>query len=209
MPSDLRLRPLNRLVLLMLALTAMTAGPAARLGAGTLVERTEAFVNRRPVLLSDVVLTAALLRLNHAEATEKSIDEALMFEEASRLVNDAPGDEAVTEATLSLKEKAGPGFSTVALRRKALVQLTIAAYIDLRLRSLVRVEDEDVRKAFEDLAKTEARSPIYADVVADLREALEARVLDERIEEWVAELRLRADIRRPPVRTPEELGPGD
>jgi len=199
---------MNRLVLIMLALIVVT-GSAARLFAGTLVERTEAFVNRRPVLLSDVLLTAALLKLNHAAATEKSIDEALMFEEASRLVDDAPGDEAVAEAALSLKEKAGPGFSTAALRRKARVQLTSADYIDLRLRPLVRGEDEDVRRSFEDLAATEARSPIYAEVVSDLREALEARALDDRIEEWVAELRLRADIRRRPVPRLDASEPGD
>jgi len=194
----------TRVLVLLLTL----ALPGGRTAAGTLVERTEAFVNKRPVLLSDVTLTAALLKLNHAEATERSIDESLMYEEAARLVNETPPEAAVVAAVETLREKAGDRFSEAALRRKALVQLAIAGYIDLRLRPLVRVDDEQVRKAYGDLVSNDSEPPAFGEVADELRESLESRALDERIEEWVAELRHRAEIRRPPPLKPKVAEPG-
>ena len=178
-------------------LAVMAATPSVSVIAGTLVERTEAFVNKRPVLLSDVELARALLKLDPAEALERSIDENLMFEEASRLLNDTPSGESLEAAIETLREKAGSAFSDAALRRKALVQLAIANYIELRLRPLVRVEDAEVRKAFNQMVAREPQPPSFSAIGPSLRASLEAKVLDERIEEWVTGLRRRADIRRP------------
>lgn len=166
--------------------------------AGTPVERTLAFVNRKPVLLSDVELTRALLKLGESEALERSIDEALMFLEASRLSGEAPPEETVARAASTLGEKAGPGFTPAALRRKAVVQLAIASYIELRLRPQVRVEDDEVRRAFDEKVASDPQSPSF-DLVADaIRESLEQRALDQKVEEWVASLRRREEIRRVP-----------
>jgi hypothetical protein len=165
-----------------------------------LLERTLAFVNKKPVLHSDVELVKALLKLDDQEAVERAIDESLMFEDASRLLNQPPSDEAVTVARLALQEKAGPGFAAPALRRKALVQITIASYIDLRLRPLVRVEDAEVRRAFNERVVNEPEPPSFSLVAAALRESLERESLDQKIEEWVASLRRTAEIRRPPPR---------
>lgn len=194
MPSDPGFRPCPQALagLLLLVLSSLVA-------AGTLVEKTVAFVNKRPVLLSDVQLTQALLNLDAAQALERSIDESLMYEEAARLVREKPGEEAISAAVASLREKAGTGFGEPALRRKALVQLAIAGYIDLRLRPLVRVEDAEVRKVFNEKLGQDTEAPLFSEVAPAIREALESRALDARIEEWVADLRARADIRRPPV----------
>jgi hypothetical protein len=184
---------------LLLALPATALGPL-RASAGTVVERTVAFVNKRPVLLSDVELTKALLKLDDKEAGERSIDEALMFEDASRLVTDSPPEETVATAVASLKEKAGPGFTALALRRKALVQLAISNYIELRLRPQVRVEDEAIRQVFNERVARDPQSPPFVLVADSIRDLLESRALDQKIEEWVASLRRRGEIRRVPAR---------
>lgn len=167
---------------------------------GTLVERTVAFVNRRPILLSEVALTRALLKLNENEAVERTIDEILMFEDASRLITQSPPETVVVRAMQELQEKAGPGFSFAALRRKALIQLAIANYIDLRLRPQVRVDDAEVRRAFNERVLSDPEPPPFNLVSDALRESLEQRSLDQKVEEWVASLRRREDIRKAPPR---------
>jgi len=181
------------ILVLALVTSAFVTAPAF---AGTVVERTVAFVNKKPVLLSDVELTKALLKLDEKEAAERAIDEALMFEEASRLVTEPPPEDVVAPAVLSLREKAGPGFTEAALRRKALVQLAISNYIELRLRPQVRVEDEAVRQAFNQRVARDPQTPLFALVADAIRESLESRALDQKIEEWVASLRRRGEIRR-------------
>ena len=164
--------------------------------AGTVIERTMAFVNKRPVLLSDVELTRTLLKLDEAKAVERTIDEFLMFDEASRLITQSPAEEVVVRGRQDLQAKAGPGFSFAALRRKALVQLAIANYIDLRLRPQVRVEDAEVRRVFNERVVNDPEPPPFNLVADAIRESLEQRSLDQKIEEWVASLRRREEVRR-------------
>ncbi len=186
-----------RLFVLVAAVVASATGAHA----GTLVERTVAFVNKKPVLLSDVELTKALLKLEEKEAIERAIDEVLMFEEATRLVTETLPEVAVAKAVVSLREKAGPGFTDAALRRKAVAQLAISSYIELRLRPQVRVEDEAVRRAFNERVARDPETPLFNLVADAIRESLESRALDEKIEEWVASLRRREEIRRVPPRS--------
>lgn len=178
----------------------LVLSPLAPALAGTVVERTLAFVNRRPILLSEVQLTRALLKLDEKEALERTIDEVMMYEEAARLLSEAPSPAALATALQSLREQAGPDFSDAALRRKASVQLAIAGYIEVRLRPLVRVDDADVTRIFNERLATEAVPPSFTIASAEIREILERRALDQRIEEWVSSLRRREEVRRPPAR---------
>lgn len=187
----------RRLVLPALLLVCAAIAPAL---AATVVERTLAFVNRRPVLLSEVQLTRALLDLDEKEALERTIDEVMMFDEASRLLSEAPPPENLAAAIAALREKAGPGFPEAALRRKALVQIAIASYIDVRLRPLIRVDDAEVTKIFNERLANEPTPPSFTVASAEIRELLERRALDQRIEEWVISLRRREEVRRPPAR---------
>jgi hypothetical protein len=164
---------------------------------GEVIERTLAFVNKRPVLLSDVRLTRSLLDLEDRAALERTIEEVLMFEEASRLLSAPPAEGRVDAAVAALAAKAGSGYSAAALRRKALAQIAIADYVDLRLRPLVRVDDAEVRRAFDDRAKDDPAAPTFETVEDGIREALARGSLDRRIEEWVTTLKRRAEIRRP------------
>jgi hypothetical protein len=168
--------------------------------AGTVVERTLAFVNRRPILLSEVQLTRALLGLDEKEALERTIDEVMMFEEASRLLSDAPPPDNLAAAMATLREIAGPEFPEAALKRKALAQIAIASYIDVRLRPLIRVDDAEVTKIFNERLAKEVPPPSFTVASVEIRELLQRRALDQRIEEWVTSLRRREEVRRPPAR---------
>ena len=196
MPSRAQSLPWTRRAVVVGLLLA-GAGPAL---SGVLIERTLAFANKKPVLLTDVTLTRVLLGLDEADALERTIDQTLMFEEASRLLNEPFADQAVAEATQALEEKAGAGFGQAALRRKARTELAIASYIEARLKPLVRVGDDEVRQLFNERVIREPNPPVFSDVAQPIREALEAQSLDQKIEEWVASLRMRAVIRRPPPR---------
>ena len=169
----------------------------AVLRASTVVERTLAFVNKKPILLSDVLLTKTLLQLDLDQAIERTIDETLMYDEAARLLGGAPREEEIAGAVAVLKEKAGPSFSDAALVRKATAQIAIAKYIDLRLRPLVRVEETDVRRTYDEKIAGDPLAPAFALVAPSIREALERQSLDLRIEEWVTSLRRREAVRRP------------
>jgi hypothetical protein len=197
----MRSRPRSRTRLLVATLLALALAVGAGQGfAGTLVERTVAFVNKKPVLLSDVELTKALLKLEEKEAIESAIDERLMFEDASRLASDTPPEELVVRAVQVLREKAGERFTSAALRRKAVIQVAISSYMDQRLRPQVRVEDTEVRKAFNDKILNDPQPPAFSLVADALRKSLEQRSLDQKIEEWVASLRRREEVRRVPTR---------
>ena len=178
------------------AVVIALSGIAPRSIAGTLIEKTLAFVNKTPVLLSDVQLTEVLLSLAAGPALERTIDERLMFEEARRLINQAPSETATTTAVDSLRTKTGPGFTREALVRKARIQLAISNYIDVRLAPLVRVEDGEVRRVFNEMVVSQEAPPSFDSVAKEIRAALERKSLDQKIEEWVATLRTRAEIRR-------------
>ncbi len=77
------------------------------------------------------------------------------------------------------------------LRRLLRRQLAILQYVEFRFRPQIHVSDEDVRKAWE----LEPTGPALEDAVDAIRARLERRMLDERIEAWVKELRARADVR--------------
>ena len=196
----MRFEPRVKRAVFVILLGVIQAAGAFSAAAGTLIERTLAFVNKEPILYSDVALTRALLPLEEGDALERTIDEGLMFDEASRLLNDSPSEDTIARAVLALREKTGTGFTAPALRRKALVQLAISNYIDQRLRPLVRVEDAEVRKAFNDRVLNDPQPSLFSQVADAIRESLERRSLDQKIEEWVAALRLRAEIRRLPPR---------
>lgn len=165
--------------------------------AGTVIEKTLAFVNKKPVLLSDIELTKTLLGIDDASALQRTIEESLMFEDALRLLNEPPAGEALESAVATLQAKTGAHFSRVALLRKARVQLAIANYIDVRLKPLVRIEDSEVRRVFNEMVAAEGQAPNFEAAGPEIRAALQGKSLDQKIEEWVTALRARAEIRTP------------
>ena len=81
-----------------------------------------------------------------------------------------------------------------------MIQIAIASYIDQRLRPQVRVEDSEVRKVFNEKILNDAQAPAFSLVADGIRASLEKRSLDQKVEEWVASLRRRGEVRRVPLR---------
>jgi hypothetical protein len=164
-----------------------------------LLERVVAVVDERPLLLSDVRALAAVRGLSGEPAVEAAIDERLMHVEAARLAEAEVRSEEEDRALAALLD-ARPELRTALpepeLRRLLRRQATILKYVEFRFRPQVRVSDEDVRRAWEAEEAGRPGGVPLEDAQETLREMLERRALDERIEAWVKELRARADVRR-------------
>jgi len=161
----------------------------------TTIERVVAVVDGRPLLLSDQLTVERVRGLQQAEALEALVDERVMYQEASRLPQAEVRDEEVElQAARVLEQR--PGLrDKVALRdlRRLLArQLTILKYVEFRFRPQLRVSDEEVRAAFE---ADPTAGDSWEAAKYELRARLERKALDERVEEWVRELRGRADVR--------------
>jgi hypothetical protein len=178
-----------------LALAALLALPAP--APAELIEQVLADIGGRPVLLSDVRLVESLRGLSRQAALEAVIDERLMLQEASRLPQVALSEEEEERAIQALRaaHPEAAGLSEAGLRRLALRQALILRYVELRFRPLVRVTEEALREAYDAEFGGSAAPPAFEDA----RDALEARrvreALDERIEQWVRELREAAEVR--------------
>jgi hypothetical protein len=188
MPSDTRL-----IVLLLLLpapwLQAQDAAPKIEL-----IERVVAVVDERPLLLSDVRALARVRGLAPDAALQAAIDERLMHAEAAHVAQAEVSPAQESAALGALLEKS-PALKTSVpesdLRRLLRRQLAILQYVEFRFRPQIHVSDEEVRKAWE----AEPSGPALEDAVETIRARLERRMLDERIEAWVQELRARADVR--------------
>ena len=166
-------------------------------GAGDVVERILAVVENVPILLSEVALVERLRGVERAAALEAVIDERLMFREASRLAQTPLAAEEEERAFQSLRTNAGVGFDDDELRRLARRQAAIVRYIDFRFGAQIRVDDETVRREWEE-RRPQGAAELGADEADRIRQRLAAKVLDERIEAWVRELRAAAEVRYNP-----------
>lgn len=161
------------------------------------LERVLAVVNERPLLLSEVRAVEKVRGLDRAQALQASIDERLMFQEASRLPQAAVSAEEGRRALEALVA-ARPELQEVPrgeLQRLIHRQAATLRYVDFRFRPQIRITDDEVRAEWNEEFRGEPQGPAFEDVEATLRARLERRALDERIEDWVARLRERAEVR--------------
>ncbi len=174
------------------ALALSLATPAT----GAEIERILAVVDGRPLLLSEVELAQHVNRLGRPAAVEAVIDEWLMFGEAARLPQGTVDEEQAYRSLLEhLPERVVAQGQEATLRRMARRQATILRYIDFRFRPLVRIDDAQVRQAYQERYGARPDAPAFERVETDLRDRLARRDLDEKIEAWVRDLRDRAEIR--------------
>jgi hypothetical protein len=168
---------------------------AQPLPGATTIERVVAVVDGRPLLLSDVNDLSRVRGLAADAALEAAIDERLMYAEAARLAQtEVQGDEeqrALAELALR-KPILLEQVTEAGLRRILRRQITILKYVEFRFRPQLRVSDQEVRAAFE---ADPAAGESWEAEKEKVRERLERRALDERIEAWVRELRGRAEVR--------------
>jgi hypothetical protein len=184
------------------AAASILAGLLAAPGAaqGNVVERILAVVDGRPLLLSEVRVLQRLRGLDQKAAVDALIDERLMFREAARLPQAVVSAEEEERAYRELEARlpAGAGATEEDLRRLARRQTAILKYIEFRFRPQVRVEDEEVRAAYDKERAARPETPPFEAGAEQLRSRLESEELDQRIEEWVKELRAGAEIRYNP-----------
>jgi hypothetical protein len=182
-------------VLLLAASSGAAAGPASP---GELVERILVVVDERPLLLSEVRAVEAVRGLDRTQALEAAIDERLMYQEAARLPQAGVSEEDLERALDALLETR-PDLTTRGprpeLRRLIRRQAVVLRYVDFRFRPQVRIEEDDLRAAWNEDFEGEPQGPAFEEVAPELRARLERAALDRRIEEWVEDLRGRADVR--------------
>jgi hypothetical protein len=181
------------------AAAAILAGLLAAPGAaqGNVVERILAVVDGRPLLLSEVRVLERLRGLDQKAAVEALIDERLMLREAARLPEAVvtPEEEERAYQALASRTPAGSETTEEELRRLARRQTAILKYVEFRFRPQVRVEDAEVRAAWEEARAARPDTPPFEEAAPALRARLESAELDKRIEEWIGELRAGAEIR--------------
>ncbi len=175
----------------------LAASASADDEAARIVERILAVVDERPLLLSEVRAVEAVRGLGRPQALEASIDERLMFREASRLPQAAVSSEEAGRALRALLEtqpelEAVPRAELLRLIRR---QAAILQYVEFRFRPQVRITEEAVRAAWNEEFRGEPEGPPFEEAVPVLRARLERSALDERIEDWVRRLRERAEVR--------------
>lgn len=183
------------LVLFVLSLAVRSAFAQPVPPSPATIERVVVVVDGRPLLLSDVSDLARVRGLGEEAALEAVIDERLMYQEASRLTQTevlADEEERALAALLERKPALPAEVGEVGLRRILRRQITILKYVEFRFRPQLRVSDQQVRAAFE--SDPQAGESFEAEKER-IRERLERRALDERVEAWVRELRVRADVR--------------
>jgi hypothetical protein len=182
-------------VLLLAASSGAAAGPASP---GELVERILVVVDERPLLLSEVRAVEAVRELDRTQALEAAIDERLMYQEAARLPQAGVSEEDLERALDALLQTR-PDLTTRVprpeLRRLIRRQAVVLRYVDFRFRPQVRIEEDDLRTAWNEDFEGEPQGPAFEEAAPELRARLERAALDRRIEEWVEDLRGRADIR--------------
>ena len=193
-PSRQPLPPFFRLAWLVLALSPPAfAQPPPTV---TTVERIVAVVDGRPLLLSDQQAMERVRGLSRrSRLSRRVIDERLMYLEASRLpqaVVLAEEEQRTAQELLERRPSLRDSVSAEDLHRIVRRQIAILKYVEFRFRPQLRVSDQDVRAAFE---ADPAAGGSWEAAKQGIRERLERRALDERVEAWVRELRARADVR--------------
>lgn len=174
----------NRLRLLLVALALARAA-----GAETL-ERIVAVVDERPIFLSDLRAVMSMDALAPRDALERVVDEMLLLREAEHLPQPAPGP---------LTGTATPSRNAAAEDRAVRRRAAIRRYVAFRFRPQVRIEDEEMRKAYAEEWGARADAPAFETIAGDLRERLVTAHVDDLVAAWVRDLRSAARIRYNPL----------
>jgi parvulin-like peptidyl-prolyl isomerase len=186
---------------------------AAPLAAQALLDRVAARVNGNVILLSDVRAAVMLglidAPLDSEDAVEQMVQRALLIEEVNRFPPPDPPADAVDAEVERLRARAGgsleaveraTGLSPQYVRLLARDRLRIQAYIDGRFGVTVPLTDEQVLQYYRDHPEefTSGGQVVAferAQGVARERAGLEQR--RRTINQWLGDLRVRADISVP------------
>jgi hypothetical protein len=161
------------------------------------IERILAVVDGHPLTLTEVQLLERVRGVGREEALQALIDEWLMFREATRLLADGLTAEEEEAAVRSLRERVTQvqGVDEAELRSFARREAIILKYAQSRFLPQVRIEDDDVSRAYDAGLGSQPGGPSFEEAAPAIRRELTERKLGERIDAWVRELRRPAGIR--------------
>jgi len=164
---------------------------------GDVVERILAVVDGHPLMLTEVRLVQRVRDVPEAQALEALIDEWLMFREATRLLADRLTPEEEEAAVRSLRERASQveGVNDAELRSFARREAVILKYAQSRFLPQVRIEDDEIKRAYDAGPGSRPGGPSLEEAAPALRSQLADQKLGERVDGWVREMRAAASIR--------------
>ncbi len=188
---------------------------SAAAGAGELVDRIVAIIDRDVVTLSEAERRRAVLDLRGAaertitDVVERMIEARLIEREVSRFVTEPVPEAEVREALEAvrrqyeseadyermLKER---GIREEDVATELERQLEVNRYLERRFRALTYVTDEEAERYFEEevLPTLRTERPPTGDELDQIRHILEEQQFNDRIERWIDELKERSVIRR-------------
>lgn len=183
-------------------------------GAGEIVDRIVAIIDRQVITLSEAEQARGLLevrtgqRPSLADVVERLIEERLVEREVERFVGEPVPVELVDGALSKLQESfpdetayremlARDGLTETEVRDQLRRQLAITRYLERRFRALTYVTAEEIRRYYEQDPELSAPyAPPLSAVSDQIRRILEERKFTARVDTWIANLKGRARIRR-------------
>jgi hypothetical protein len=206
---NMRRSPWAVAALLLLAVCLLTGSVAAQ----ELLDRVLARVDGTPITMSDVRAAVGLGVASGDQdvALRQVIDRQLLLAEVDRFPPPQPPTAQVLEEAARLRAYAGAalpvlmvstGLDDLRIVETARQTLRIRAYLDQRFGTDVQVSDEEVDRYYRAHQDEFLRDGLLipfaeAEPLARQRAAAERR--QATIEQWMAGLRARADVTRPPA----------
>jgi hypothetical protein len=177
-----------------------------------LIDRVLARVGTNPVTMTDVriALELGLVEASgenrQAIALDRTIERQLQLNEVARFSPPEPPAAAVAEEVVAMKMRAGTGLSALMtstglddarLQQLARETLRIRAYIAQRFGTTVQATEDEARKYYEEhpaeFTRDGVRMP-FEEAEAPARQRASAERLRVTIEQWIKDLRMRAEV---------------
>jgi len=178
-----------------------------------LIDRVLARVGTNAITLTDVRTAIALGLIDvkpgeepQAVALERTIDRQLVLNEVARFAPPEPSAEDVAAEVAAMKSRAGSrldtlvtsaGLDAAKLQQLARETLRIRAYIAQRFGTSVQVTEDEARKYYEEHPAEFTRDGVlmaFEEVEAVARQRASAERLRMTIDQWVKDLRARAEV---------------
>ena len=199
-------------------LSVLFVSITASAGAQVLIDRVLARVNGTPVTLSDVraALGMGLVVAREDEldlATEQWIQRQLLLLEVERFPPPEPALAVVEQEEARIRSRMGPSAGALAaqtglderqVRQSARDTVRIRGYLDQRFGETVQVSDEETRAYYAAHAAEFVRDGVvvpFEEAEPEVRQRASLVRRQATIDQWMADLRQRADVVTSPVAT--------
>ena len=198
---------------LCLPLAIFVLNDAGAVNAQRLIDRVLARVGKHAVTMTDVraALELGLIETKPGEdsqavALERTIDRQLLLDEVARFSPPEPPPEAVAEEVAAMKSRVGSGFdalveatglSEARLHQLARETVRIRAYIAQRFGASAQVTEDEARKYYDEHPAEFTRNGVqiaFEEAEAEARRRASAERLRVTIDQWIRDLRSRAEV---------------